>query len=160
MPISKIVQNSVDTGVAGSGPAFNAYKSGDAYTSFSLNTYTKVQLDSEVFDTDNCFDTSAYRFTPTTAGYYSIQFGAEGNYLTSMYGFYGAYLYKNGSSIARSSTNYGATVYGAQTSSITVYMNGTTDYLELYVRAVGGSGPLYDQGQGVTFMSGHLVRKA
>ena len=51
-------------------PYFLAYANANA--SISHATYTKVEIDTEVVDTDSKFDTSNYRFTPTIAGYYII----------------------------------------------------------------------------------------
>ena len=50
-------------------PAFEAYLSSDQTVSDSVDT--KIQLDTELFDTNNNFDNSTnYRFTPTVAGKY------------------------------------------------------------------------------------------
>ena len=51
-------------------PYFLAFANANA--SISHATYTKVEIDTEVVDTDSKFDTSNYRFTPTVAGYYII----------------------------------------------------------------------------------------
>ena len=52
-------------------PAFSAYMS-TASQSVSSATTTKVALDAETFDTNNCYDTTNYRFTPNVAGYYQV----------------------------------------------------------------------------------------
>ena len=50
-------------------PSFLVRRSSDQ--SFSAGAWTKIQFDSEEFDTDGVFDSSTnYRFTPTTAGKY------------------------------------------------------------------------------------------
>ncbi len=50
-------------------PAFMAYLSSDQ--NISNGVYTKVQCDTELYDTDNAYDNSSnYRFTPQTAGKY------------------------------------------------------------------------------------------
>ena len=50
-------------------PAFEAFLSSNQ--TVTDNTTTKIQFNSEVFDTDNCYDNSTnYRFTPTVAGKY------------------------------------------------------------------------------------------
>ena len=50
-------------------PAFEAFLSSD--TTISDATSTKIQFNSEVFDTNNVYDNSTnYRFTPTVAGKY------------------------------------------------------------------------------------------
>ena len=51
-------------------PYFLAFANANA--SISHATYTKVEIDTEVVDTDSKFETSNYRFTPTVAGYYII----------------------------------------------------------------------------------------
>jgi hypothetical protein len=120
-------------------PAFSAYLSADQ--SVSSGVITKIQFDTEEFDTDNCFDNiTNYRFTPTVAGYYQINasFRSEGSSLTAAL----FYIYKNGSSIyipaldtAHSSTTHisGSTL---------VHCNGTSDYIEIYGR-VDGSSPKF-----------------
>ena len=48
-------------------PAFEAYKTSNQ--TLTDNTLTKVQIETESFDTDNCYDNSTnYRFTPTVSG--------------------------------------------------------------------------------------------
>ena len=52
-------------------PAFEAYLSSAQIPSNEITT--KVQCDTEVFDTDSCYDNSTnYRFTPTVAGKYFV----------------------------------------------------------------------------------------
>lgn len=55
--------------VAINGPAFSAYQS--SAQTLSSGTITKIEFQTEEFDTDNCFDNAInYRFTPNVAGYY------------------------------------------------------------------------------------------
>ena len=59
-------------------PAFEAYLSADQ--SIADVTYTKVSVDTEVYDTDGCYDNSTnYRFTPTVAGKYFVYGSALGD---------------------------------------------------------------------------------
>jgi hypothetical protein len=53
-------------------PAFEAYLS--ANQNLTDNVNTKIQFDTELFDTDSCYDNvTNYRFTPNVAGkYYSL----------------------------------------------------------------------------------------
>ena len=53
-------------------PSFHAYVSSDQ--TLSNNTTTVVAFDTETFDTDNCYNTSTYKFTPNKAGKYSFSF--------------------------------------------------------------------------------------
>ena len=128
-------------------PAFEAYMSSNQ-TSISDATETKVQVNTEVFDTDNCYDNSTnYRFTPTVAGKYYV-YGkvhvddAAGNMRNAQ-----TWIYKNGSSYTFSVVNFhsGDTTDGEAASpnvSAVIDMNGTSDYVELYGLAdlVSGTG--------------------
>ena len=56
-----ITNNGTQTGFGGTNtPTFSAYMSGDF--SASNNSWTKLQINSEYYDTDSAFDTSNYRF--------------------------------------------------------------------------------------------------
>ena len=156
-----VTQSAIATGVAGTGPAFFAYP--NANQTITANSFTKVQLQSESFDTANCFDnTTNYRFTPNVAGYYMFSFAVSGfNSTTPTRCF--ANIYKNGSGSIGVYGNDSAITSSACTSTGTflTYLNGTTDYIELYayisaVTAVVSSNanPTY------TFLSGALVRAA
>ena len=84
-------------------PAFAAQTSSSAGTAH--NTYTKVQCDSEIFDSDGTYDNSSnYRFTPGVAGKYFI-YGmvaqGSGTGVNNMERQYTA-IYKNGSKVIQS----------------------------------------------------------
>jgi len=66
-----IANSGTATGFGGANtPAFFAFA--NANQVIATATYTKVEIDTEVVDSDSKFDTSNYRFTPGTAGYYVI----------------------------------------------------------------------------------------
>ena len=144
--------------VSGNMPAFSVYKSG-GNQAITNNTYTKIQFNTEVFDTNNCFDsTTNYRFTPTVAGYYQINLNtADASGFATGYQY--AVIYKNGSNYSR--TLVGTSIYGlcATVSSI-IYCNGTSDYIEGYYFQSSGGGTSMDNGQTNTFMTGCLLRTA
>ena len=103
LPDASITQSDLASGVAGTGPAVFAYGTTNAQ-SISTGTPTKIILNAEVFDTNNCFDsTTNYRFTPNVAGYYQISFATQFDYLGAARGF--VYLYKNGSNFIFQSCN-------------------------------------------------------
>jgi hypothetical protein len=106
-------------------PAFLAYN--DGTQSLSAATNTKVVFDHESADTDSSYDTTNYRYTPSVAGYYQVN--AAVYYTSSSNPFIS--LYKNGSNIARLGGT-GSGVLGLMAGTALVYMNGTTDYLEIY----------------------------
>ena len=59
------------TGVLANTPAFSVYLSSDQ--TLTDNTFTKIQFNTEVFDSNNTYDNSTnYRFTPGVAGKYLI----------------------------------------------------------------------------------------
>jgi len=114
-------------------PAFSAYAGSNQ--TISNNTATKIQFNTEIFDTANCFDsTTNYRFTPTVAGYYQINL----NYLVTgtngrNYELVG-YIYKNVSSYLQSLISVTITngTSMSRNFSAIIYFNGTTDYVEGY----------------------------
>jgi hypothetical protein len=117
-------------------PAFEARLSADQSVADAVAT--KGEFDTEVLDTDNCYDnTTNYRFTPTVAGKYFVYLFIRGDSKdVSKLDFLFSRLYKNGS-IYRESLIDLRNNFGRQaTTSIStvVNMNGTTDYLEGFLR--------------------------
>lgn len=142
-------------------PAFSAYLNGASMT-LSTSTTTKVLFNAENFDTNNCYDTSTYRFTPTVAGYYQLGFVGQCDYMAS--GRAMVWLYKSGSQILFQEQNLisGASTYPSMTLNGIAYANGTTDYFEIYVRQEsGGNKTLYASGiPCTTYFNGSLIRAA
>lgn len=138
------------------GPAFSAYSS--AAQSIATVTWTKVQFNVEVFDTNSNYDpTTNYRFTPTVAGYYQVNATLSmNNGATTAY--CNLSIYKNG--VENKTISYGN--YQGLSGCIAnlVQMNGTTDYIEIYIfnaeatnRSILGSSP-------ATGFSASMVRSA
>lgn len=141
-------------------PAFHVY--GNANQGVTTNVATKVQLNTKVYDTANAFDaTTNYRFTPTVAGYY--QFSAiVGCYstATTLVGA-AALLYKNGSVVFSTGTSTSAVLNSYQPISGLIYLNGTTDYVELWGSVTASTGPLFASNGGLTlYLTGCLLRGA
>lgn len=96
---------------------------------------SKVGIDTDSFDPANITDLNNNRITPTLAGYYQV----NGQVLVSDLVNTDALkimIYKTGNSVAVGNSlrnNYGSAVSIAAIVSDLIYMNGTTDYLELYV---------------------------
>lgn len=107
--------------------AFSAQASGS--TSVTAAVSIKIALASEVYDTDNAYDTSTSRFTPTLAGYYL--FTGQVYTATAAGSYLQAAIYKNGS-LYRRGAIYAANAEAGSTVTELVYMNGTTDYVELW----------------------------
>lgn len=120
------------------GPAFSAYS--NANQNISTSSYTKLQFQTEEFDTNSNYDNATnYRFTPTVAGYYQIYGSAIFNIApTTLNGV--LLIYKNGSAF-KSVVGFGSNLSGwfNPTISSLVYLNGTTDYIEMYIWQSSGS---------------------
>lgn len=126
-----VAQTNLASGVAGNGPAFGASAAGQT---ISHNTSTKVLLTNELFDTNSCYDAANSKFIPNVAGYYKVDAsvlhrGTAGNQY-----YFQILVNKNGSTVFYNITS----TYLGTGGDINlfahgiVYMNGTTDYLELY----------------------------
>jgi hypothetical protein len=142
------------------GPAFGVWRSGSQ--SISSSTWTKINFNTEEFDTANCFDsTTNYRFTPNVAGYYqmnaALYFNSSGSCTRGI-----VQLYKNGSAFKFG--NYmppitSDSLRGVAVLSTLVYANGTTDYFELY-GFITATSPYFEEGQNQTYWNGCFLRGA
>ena len=150
MAIDKIQSESINladnfafTGtVTGAGgvntPSFHARLSSNQ--SISNATVTKVQFDTELFDTNNTYDNSTnYRFTPGVAGKYVLtsmvqiqNCGNESLYLVR--------IYKNGSTMDDARAVFLPGRNDDLSGIITVIdIANTTDYYEIHVYTNGGA---------------------
>ena len=122
--------------VSGNMPAFSAYST--SATSLTNAGYTKVAFQAKEYDTANCYDNvTNYRFTPNVAGYYQVNSGVAGAGAAFTSGESTIYVYKNGS---RAKTGLDAPSAQYQINvSAQVYLNGSTDYIEIYVYQGTGS---------------------
>jgi hypothetical protein len=144
-------------GVPVNGPAFSATKTG-SNQSITPSTWTKIQFNTEEFDTNSCFDnTTNYRFTPTVAGYY--QFSACG-YLQSA-GSTNTYIsfYKNGTLIKYGQGTITSVATSVANASALIYLNGSTDYVELYAYINATSATVVADST-LTYFQAAMVRSA
>ncbi len=124
---------------------------------FTSGHLTKVSL-TETFDQDGWFTSpSGHRYTPQIAGYYqffaNLWMSATGN-ITA----YEAYFYKNGVNTYLGAGTSGTLGSGKIVSITTViYLNGTTDYVELFASMTGTSPQILAAG---TYFSGSLLKAA
>jgi hypothetical protein len=143
--------------VSGNMPAFSAYQSSSQ--TISNNTVTKIQFQTEEFDTANAFDnTTNYRFTPQVAGYYQVNCGIGnssgfGNGVEVLFG-----IAKNGGIVKYvwDITSNIAIMNGTAL----IYMNGSTDYLEIYFAQYSGSSKTINANSQVTYFQASMVRSA
>ena len=125
----------IDASLMSNTPAFYAYLSSNQ--AISDSTMTKIQFNTEVYDSDGCYDNSTnHRFLPTTAGKYHFyarcECGSDASndlqevlmqvkkngtvYMYNNFSFYNTYP----------AHNFGIHTIGD------VDMNGSTDYLEIF----------------------------
>ena len=111
---------------SGSLPTFSAYDT--ASQSLTANTATKITYTIENWDEGSCYASS--RFTPTTAGYYQVSamFDIQPTSSSNIW----IKIYKNGAAWASLDERYAITGEHVPSGSTTVYLNGTTDYIEIY----------------------------
>jgi len=114
-------------------PAFEAYLS--STQSITDSTWTKIQFNTEVFDTDSCYDNvTNFRFTPNVAGKYILTAAAynSGNVSDTLLRAL-VRITKNGTQVAVSNFDPNASSNANLLTpivSIIQEANGTTDYFE------------------------------
>ena len=156
---ASVTQAKLATGVAGNGPAFSAYNSGTQ--TISTGVWTKVIFNTEEFDTANAFDKDTnYRFQPQVAGYYQLTHEqdvyAGGSTIAGVTAFY-----KNGTAIKRGSGINPVNTEFYFTNSALVYLNGTTDYIEVYINITSsGTITLYGGNNVNGYFQAFLARSA
>ena len=155
-----ITNNGTQTGFGGvNTPAFRAYIS--TAPTFSVNTATKVVCDTEDFDTDNNFASGT--FTPTVAGKYFVygQVTISNNLSADAMKYGVAIIKKNTSELIRNNVdpNAGANANQAYCFLGTVVtMNGSSDYLELFVQSDAASGtPQVGDNSNQTFFGAYKI---
>ena len=142
---------------------FKAYRTGGSFPTLSAlgSTPMKLPLNEEEFDSDACYDTTNYRFTPNQAGFYVLQATVTLKATTSWsepneVGYDGGiFIRKNGSNIAKSiletSTNG---QWRTHVLTVIAQANGSTDYFELWYDTGGNLGHSFECGANKTFFQG------
>jgi len=132
LPDATITQSELVSGIAGNGPVFASGSTG--LTSISATTWTAYTNFSESqFDTINGFNRTTGRYQPNVAGYYWVQgivdCGYSGVTSTAIY----ASIFKNGNNYRGGTAGqYASGAYPAILCTSVVYLNGTTDYIQVY----------------------------
>ena len=133
-------------------PAFSVYRSGTQ--AISASTATKVQYNTESFDTDNTFDSSTnYRYTPAFSGK-SFLVGSIRLYGTDDFNNYTLEIHKNGTAILRQQNSHWH-YESAQVSGIVTH--DTDDYFEVYVTQQSGSSLDVMSGIEITYFMGYKL---
>jgi hypothetical protein len=133
-------------------PAFSVYRNGTQ--SISNNTETKVQYNTENFDTDNNFDNSTnYRYTPGFSGK-SFLVASVRLFGATDFDNYTIKISKNGTGVLRQQNSYQH--YESTTVSGIVTHN-TTDYFEVFISHQYGSSTDVMSGSDVSYFMGYKL---
>lgn len=143
-----VQQSYIAPNVAGTGPAFSYIADGTQVV--AGGTVTKLLFPTKQFDTGNLVSSS--KFTPNISGYYQIN--SVFNMTTGNTGICLVAIYKNGSEYKRGSQEQATGVYAVNVSGL-VYMNGSTDYIEIYCYSGGVS-----TAANLSYFDGAMVRAA
>ena len=140
------------SGTAANTPAFIASRTSSDQT-ITANTWTKIQFNDEILDTDNCYDPSTnYRFTPTVAGKYYIYLNVYSS--TPNTHIYGS-LHLNGNyhTIGVADGSQGGGVFLSNIFTL----NGSGNYVEAYTYQGTGNGAIEDSAQYAVFGGYKLI---
>jgi hypothetical protein len=125
---------SIPKGVGGT-PAFSA-NDGATTQSVANTTFTLLTFGTELFDTNSAFNNTgstvggvpAYAFMPTIAGYYQVNAGSYSTLAQNISNSAFVSIYKNGTEVIRGAWSVNA----IGIVSALIYLNGTTDYIQIY----------------------------
>lgn len=153
---NSVSQDDLQSNVVGKGPAFSAWT--NAAVSLPDTTQTKILFQQKEYDTNSNYSTSTSRFQPTVAGYYLINacVGLNGATAPAVNSVFGLIIYWTGSVFKKGleGPNRSASV------SAVMYMNGTTDYVEIFGLHNYGAGKTTSSTQDSSYFQGTLVRAA
>jgi len=121
-------------------------------------TNTKINLGATDFNVGGAFDLANVRFQPTVAGYYKVDLRVGWDSLSGGQNS-GAFIYKNGVTISGSflpGSTGGGSGLGAQLSDL-VFLNGSSDYLEMWGSQASGGNSNVTTDENYTHFSAFLV---
>lgn len=132
---------------------FSVYRS--AAQALVATTETKIPFDTELFDTNNNFDsTTNYRYTAPVSGYYFLEGGIEVTVITPSVLY--VVFYKNGSVLARGE-DIRANCQSVHNSMLVQATAG--DYFELYYYSSASGGSMASATNKSTRFNGFLVSR-
>ena len=127
-----------------------------ASQAIATGTMTKVSFGAATFDPQSWASLSNSRITPTIPGYYQVNAHLECS-LTVLSAIT-CNIFKNGGNVSRNFAGpAGQTGFNATSVSDVIYMNGTTDYLEVYFEQGTGVSANIAANQATNFFSVELV---
>tara|TARA_E500000318_G_scaffold28665_2_gene28771 strand:+ start:642 stop:1160 length:519 start_codon:yes stop_codon:yes gene_type:complete len=121
-------------------PAFRATMS--TTQAIANTTMTTINFNTETYDTDSCYNTSTYKFTPNVAGKYLViaSYALNANSST---GTFICSIFKNGAEHSRANIVLSSSTSNPITTSL-IDFNGSSDYIEAKgYQETGGSKTIY-----------------
>jgi len=139
------------------GNVWHIYSSGN--TTLVDATYTKIALNSTRYNIGGgSLDTSNYRFTPSVAGYYSVSASIDLTPDGSQTGNFIVNIRKNGTTMAYVDAYRGQTGRHSACITTVIYMNGSSDYVELFCYRESSLAQDAFASASATYLTGYLVR--
>ena len=144
--------------MAVNGPAFSAYQS--SAQSIPASIGTKVLFQTKEFDTATAYDATTSRFQPLVAGYYQITSSLFFNLgVTSLVTTIA--IIKSGTAVKSSNTGTtNANGYFSPNITALIYLNGSTDYIEIYITQLSVASQSLSASSAGTFFQAAMVRSA
>jgi hypothetical protein len=136
------------------GPAFSAYPS--VATTIANSVWTKLTCNIEEFDTNSAYNNATYIFQPTVAGYYQVNGAFSCSATTLMV----VAVYKNGTEFKRGVQTGGTSTLAQIVVSTLVYLNGSTDYIELYGIQSSGTSQTLSNAENQCYFQATMTRGA
>ena len=136
-------------------PMFHATRSS---STGNLSSGYSALYDTVVFDTDSWYDTSTGRYTPQRAGYYNFM-GQWSLTTTSSTIYLSVSLRFNGTLKFNRVQYGGSSTYPRPQVSGVFYMNGSTDYVDVYITFAGSANNIWTDVQANNF-TGHYIGSA
>ena len=133
-------------------PAFSVYRNGTQ--AIATSTDTKVQYNTENFDTDNTFDNSTnYRYTPAFSGK-SFLVASIRLYGTDDFNNFSIMILKNGTSVLRQQNSH---FHYESTQVSGIVTHDADDYFEVYVNQSSGSNLDVMSGNNISYFMGYKL---
>ena len=149
MAITKLIADSITSGAIANTPAFRATMSTNQ--TISNNTSTIINFNTETYDTDSCYNTSTYRFTPNVAGKYLV-IASYALGVNASTGTFICSIFKNGSEHSRANVVLSSSTSSPITTSF-IELNGSSDYIDVRGYQSTGSSKTTYAGADQTYFS-------
>ena len=157
-----IANSGTATGFGGDNtPYFHVYL--NSSQSISSMATTKVNFNTEVYDTANAYDNSSnYRYTPTTAGFYKFYIGVTYYADADNLEFIFAKIKMNGSTVIATGDVDMRFARGRRMTAVAQciqQMNGSSDYVEVFafVASDGGTNQFVGDSDKSTYFGGYKL---